>query len=330
MSDQSTTAEAENQQTTATQTGQGSEQTAADTGVAETGAGAAETSGTVTGAAEQGGSQESAATTSEGDDKGELQRLREVLAGGDEKLLSSLERYKSVDAISKAFKEARNAAKNAGKPLALSDKATPEEVKAYREAMGIPEEAKDYPVSFREGYEASDQDKAILESFKSYLHEKNADPRAGSAALEWYQDFAQAQQQELSANLAKVAKETQAALRNEWGGEYDGNIGAAAELMTSHLGEEGFGQMMGLRLMDGSRLQDHAPFVKMMAQIGSDYYGGNAIMTGDIETTSKTLQERKDELMALRASDSAKYFSDEVQGKLQKINAQLSKIGSRK
>lgn len=326
------TEEQAGQQTTETPSAPVNEQTAnqqnptsADAG---NGSGNAPPPGTVEGGTPE---QPAAGKTEEGADadKGELQRLREALAGGDEKLLSSLERYKSVDAISKAFKEARAAAKQAGKPIVLSDKATPEEVKAYREAMGIPEEAKDYPVAFREGFQASDADKETLDSFKEYLHAKNADPRAASAALEWYQDFATAQQQQLSANLAKVAKETQSTLRNEWGGEYDGNLNAASELMKSHLGEDGFGEMMNLRLMDGSRLQDNIAFVKMMAQLGGDYYGGNAIMTGDIETTSKTLQERKDELMALRATDENKYFSDEVQGKLQKINAQLAKIGAR-
>lgn len=326
MTDQSTTDVQENQQTTATQSAPSNEQATSqsDASAADT-SNATAAAGTVDGGAATDTDKPEAAS-----DKGELQRLREVLAGGDEKLLSSLERYKSVDAISKAFREARNAAKQAGKPIALSEKASEEEVKAYREAMGIPQEAKDYPVTFRQDFQPSDEDNAILDSFKEYLHSKNADPRAAGAALEWYQDFATAQRQELNANLAKVAKETQSSLRNEWGGEYDGNINAASELMKSHLGEDGFGEMMNLRLMDGSRLQDNIAFVKMMAQLGGDYYGGNAIMTGDIETTSKTLQERKDELMALRASDSTKYFSDEVQGKLQKINAQLAKIGNRK
>lgn len=331
MTDQTTTDAPENQPTTATSDAPVNDQ-ATDkpgTAAADTGNGGTTPPGTVSDAGAQEGSDKTVDAGTDAD-KGELQRMREALAGGDEKLLSSLERYKSVDAISKAFKEARAAAKQAGKPLTLSEKASEEEVKAYREAMGIPDEAKDYPVKFRDDFKPSDEDAEILGSFKEYLHAKNADPRAANAALEWYQDFAAAKQQELSSTLVKVAKETQATLRNEWGGEYDGNLNAAQELMKSHLGEEGFGEMMNVRLMDGSRLQDNIAFVKMMAQLGGDYYGGNAIMTGDLETTSKTLQERKDELMALRATDSTKYFSDEVQGKLQKIRAQLSKIGSRK
>lgn len=264
---------------------------------------------------------------------GELQKLRQMLAGGDDKFLKELERYKSIESISKAVKEARIAARNSGKPVRLSDKATEDEIKAYREAYGIPESAEEYPVNFRDGYQATEADKAILGEFRAAMHERSIDPKAAEAALEWYQDFAQAQQQELASTLNKVAKQTQAELRSEWGGEYEGNIGAASELMKSHLGEKGFEEMMDLRLMDGSRLQDNIAFVKMMAQLGTDYYGSNAIYNGDIETTSKTVQEKIDGLLKLRGGskeEQEKYFSDATQAELTRLYQQRDKINSRK
>lgn len=325
MTEETTTGAQESQQTdgTATEQSNSSAETTTQSGVAETGS-------TEGGTIATGGAETTTDTGAATDDKGDLQRFREQLAGGDAGLLKTLERYKSINAISGAFKEARTAAKGAGKPLSLSEKATEDEVKAYRDAMGIPAEAKDYPVAFRDDFKASEADAAILDSFKAYLHQGNADPRAAKVALDWYQDFAANQAQEMNTNLAKVAKETQTSLRSEWGGEYDGNISAAAQLMTAQLGEEGFNQMMDLRLMDGSRLQDNAAFVKMMAQVGSDYYGGNAIMTGDVETTAKTVQERIDETLAMRNTDPNKYFSDEVQGKLTALYAQRDKINARK
>ncbi|KRB51969.1 hypothetical protein ASE04_09675 [Rhizobium sp. Root708] len=252
------------------------------------------------------------------------------MAGGDPAIAKQLERYKSIDAISRGFREAYQTAKTAGKATALTDKSTPEEVKAFRAANGIPDDAAAYPGDFREGFKPSDEDKAILGDFKSAMHAKNVPPGAAAAALDWYQDFATAQQQQLDGNLAKVAKETQASLRNEWGGEYDGNIAAAEQLMTTHLGAEGFQRMMGLRMTDGSRLQDDAEFVKMMAQIGADYYGGTAILTGDVETTARTVQEKIDELLELRQKDPAKYKSDDVQQKITSLYAQRDKINARK
>ncbi|MGN6773242.1 MAG: hypothetical protein ACTHJQ_25860 [Rhizobiaceae bacterium] len=263
-------------------------------------------------------------------DKGELQKLRETLAGGDDKLLKELERYKSVDSIAKMVREARVAARNAGKPVTLGDKPTEDEVKAYREAHGIPEEADAYPVSFREDYKPSEADTEILDNFKAAMHERNVPPAAAAAALDWYQDFAQEQQQALDANLANVAKKTQADLRAEMGGEFEGTMGAVREFMTSQLGKDGFDEMMGLRLMDGSRLQDNPAFVKMMAQVSTDYYGSNAIYNGDIETTSKTVQERIDELLKLRTEKPEEYKSDAVQAEITKLYAQRNKINARK
>lgn len=263
-------------------------------------------------------------------DAGDLQRFREQLAGGDEGILKGLERYRSIDAISKAFKEARNAAKNAGKPVTLTDKATPDEVKAFREAYGIPDDATAYPGDFRQGFKASEADTAILGEFKAAMHSKNVPPAAAAAALDWYQDFATAQQQELDGNMVKVAKETQGALRSEWGGEYDGNISAVQELMTTHLGKDGFGDMMEMRMMDGSRLQDHPGFVKMMAQIATDYYGSNAIFNGDIETTAKTLDEKIEEARKVQTEDSDKYYSASYQEYVSGLYAQKDKLNARK
>ncbi|MEN3146128.1 hypothetical protein ABCW43_02315 [Neorhizobium sp. IRAMC:178] len=329
MTDENTTAAADDQQTSATSPVQGG---SADTGKGGNAATAAKPGAQAgkepVGAAAAASDDAGAAGAS---DVGELQTFREMLAGGDEKFLKQLERYKSKEAISKAVREAAQVAKNAGKGVSpLTDKSTPEEIKAYREAVGIPDDPAAYPVSFRQDFEASEFDTEALSSFKEHMHGKHADPKTAAAAIDWFQDFAVAQRQELDGNMAKTAKATQAALRTEWGGEYDGNVSAAAQIMTTHLGEEGFENMMGLRLMDGSRLQDKPEFVKMMAQIGSDYYGGNAIITGDVETTSKTVEERINELMQLRASDSKKYFSDEVQGKLTKLYAQRTKLKARK
>lgn len=323
MADEASTTEAQaSQQTTETQTAANADAAASTQQGADKGTQSSADAGTIT---DPNAGKEAAPA-----DNGALQTLREQLSGGDEKLLNHLGRYKSVDAISKAFREARQAAQSAGKPITLGDKATPEEVKAYREAYGIPDDAAAYPGDFRADFKPSDADKAILGEFKTAMHAKNVPPQAAAAALEWYQDFAQAQQQELDGTLVRVAKETQQNLRSEWGGEYDGNIGAIQELMTSQLGKDGFNEMMGMRLMDGSRLQDHAPFVKMMAQISTDYYGSNAIFNGDIETTSKTIDEKLADYRKMQVDDPEKYRSNDVQEAVAALYAQKQKLEARK
>lgn len=327
MTDETITTDVqENQETGATQTAQSS-----DAGSAPDKSGTGEVAGTVQASADKADTGAEKPAGSDADATvGELQKLRETLAGGDDKLLKQLERYKSTEAISKAFREARQVASQGKQPLRLGEKATEEEIKAFRDAVGIPDDPAQYPADFREDFKASDADKSVLSEFKQAMHAANVDPQAAKAALSWYQDFATAQQQELDGNLAKIARETQQALRTEWGGEYDGNIGAAKELMTSHLGEDGFNRMMGMRLMDGSRLQDDPAFVKMMAQIGTDYYGSNAVFNGDIETTAKTVQERIDDLLQMRLKDPERYKSPDIQEKITKLYAQKEKLETRR
>ena len=137
------------------------------------------------------------------------------------------------------------------------------------------------------------------------------------------------QQQDRDAKMVELSKETQTTLRGEYGGEYDGNMNAALELLKVHLGEEGKTDFLAMRLEDGTRIQDNTDIVRMLVNIGTDYYGGNSIMTGDVETTTKTLEEQKAELLALRNSDPERFKSDAVQEKLTKIYAQLDRINAR-
>lgn len=266
-----------------------------------------------------------------GDDaKGSLQAFRESLAGGDEAFLKELGRYKSEDAIRRAIKEARTAARQKRGPARLDENASEEEVKAYREAMGIPENPGEYPVAFRDDFPAADVDKEMLPEFRNRMHKAGVDPKAASEALEFYQDLAVARQQEAARKAVETTKKTQAELRAEWGGEFEGNIGAIRELMTAQLGADGFQQMMGLRLEDGTLLQDQAPFVKMLAQIATDYYGSNAVYTGDVEATTKTLDDKLAEYEKMLLEKPEEYYTPKVQETVAKLYAQKEKLGKRR
>ncbi|WP_234903192.1 hypothetical protein [Agrobacterium vitis] len=289
-----------------------------------------------TGAAEQpGGEQVEGAPDTEGDEHaiGRLQELRAMLAGGDEKFLKQLERFKTPESLARGLREAYNLAKESGKgkaPVRLGDKATPEEIKAFREAVGIPDDPEQYPVSYREEFKASERDNEILKDVKAYAVEKNIDPKATSAFVEWYEDLNVANQQRLDERLAQTAKATQNALTAEWGAEYKGNITGVQELLKTHLGDEGADQFYNLRLADGSRMQDNIGMVKMLASIASDYYGSNAIIVGDVEAAGQTTQQQIDDLLQLRVKDPDKYNSPDVQAKINALFARKSKLDGRK
>ncbi|WP_234624645.1 hypothetical protein [Agrobacterium vitis] len=289
-----------------------------------------------TDATEQPGTEPGTETPDAGTDEqalGKLQELRAMLAGGDEKFLKQLERFKTPESLARGLREAYNLAKKSGEskaPARLGDKATPEEIKAFREAVGIPDDPTQYPVSYREEFKASERDGQILEDVKAFAVERNIDPKATSAFVEWYEDLSVANQQRLDERLAQTAKATQNELTAEWGAEYKGNITGVQELLKTHLGEEGADQFYNMRLADGSRIQDNVGMVKMLASIASDYYGSNAIIVGDVEAAGQTTQQQIDDLLQLRITDPDKYNSADVQAKVNALFARKSKLDARK
>lgn len=260
----------------------------------------------------------------------DLDGMRRAMAGDDEKLLGELERYRTAEDLGKALSEAKKAARAKRAPLTLSDDATPEQAAEYREAAKIPEDVADYPISFSEDYKATDLDGEMLGSFKEMLHEKAGDPRTAGIAMQWYEQFTAQAQQDRDATMAKVSKETQTQLRADYGPEYDGNIEAANGLMKSQMGEAAYDNMLSLRFEDGTKLQDNPDFVKMMVNMGVDYYGTNGIVSGDVESTSKTIDEKIAALFEMKTSDPDKYWSEEIQGQQAALYAQKEKIKARK
>lgn len=256
--------------------------------------------------------------------------VRDFFAGDDEKFGKQLSRYKTAQDAAEGWRNAIKGAQQKQQPLTLPENATDEQISEFRTALGLPEEAKDYPVSYSEGFEASDIDKGILDSMQETLHKNAGDPRTAQMMVQWYEDNQAQIQQDRNAEMVKTRDETQQTLRNEYGADYDGNIAAVSELMKTHLGDEGLDQILDMRFEDGTFLQDHMPFVKMMVNLATEYYGSTNVISGDVETTMKSVDEQIEELRKLQFDDSEKYYSDEVQQKMAALYEQKEKLEKRK
>lgn len=256
--------------------------------------------------------------------------LRAALAGEDEAFSKQLGRYKTVDDMRDGWKNTIQAAKSKSQPLRLADDATDEQKAEFRTVLGLGEKAEEYPVNFREDYEVTDADTEALGAFREAMHTGAADPRTAKLAMEWYQDATLQAKQDLDAAAAAKADEVQKLLRSEWGGEYEPNVAAAQSFMRAELGDEGFTEILETRFSDGTRLQDNVHFVKMMAKLAGDYYGGTGIITGDVETATKTLEQRLEDFGKMRSADPEKYYSAEVQEQVAELYAQRKRLAERR
>lgn len=148
---------------------------------------------------------------------------RQRWAGDDEKALKRLERYASPKDAVKALVEAQAklSAGDFARPLPAD--ATPEQTAAWREANGIPKEAKGYFEKLPDGLVIGEQDLPYFESLAAELHTANVPPAAVHKIVGWYNKFVDEQTSSRAEAQRAGALETEETLRGEWGADYRAN-----------------------------------------------------------------------------------------------------------
>src|SRR5688572_16811028 len=111
---------------------------------------------------------------------------RQELAGDDAKALKALERIPSQKDLLKSWLEQRALISSGKHAKAPGADATPEQLKEYREANGIPETHDGYYKALPEGVTFGEDDKPGVEGFLKDMHGMNVPPAIVSKALERY------------------------------------------------------------------------------------------------------------------------------------------------
>lgn len=138
--------------------------------------------------------------------------------------------------------------------LTLPKNATEEQIKAYREANDIPENAAAYLEKLPDGLVVGDADKPVFEAFAETLA-KDGHPKAViHSAIKWYNEWSEKQsealvQAELEAD-AQFKAETEKQLQEMYGGEVKLNLNMANNWIAS-LGEEVAAKFREARTADG-------------------------------------------------------------------------------
>jgi hypothetical protein len=138
-------------------------------------------------------------------------------------------KYGSLD---EAVKGGFNASKQVGRATEgmiklPGENATDEERQAFqREALGVPETPEGYEWQAPEGVDldALGIEADSLKEASAKLHEAGLSPSQYKAAMDLYANTRAQEQEMFSAHQAKLATETEAALKKEWGADYNDNI----------------------------------------------------------------------------------------------------------
>lgn len=184
---------------------------------------------------------------------------REKASAGDEKKLAKLSRYASPQAVADALLAAQ--AKLGEKGTRLPKDATPEQVSAWRQENGIPEDPKKYDLKL-DGVDL-EQDKALVDAFLTSAHASNMTGDQVKASLKTYYEMVDSARQARVTQDSDLQVKAEDELRAEWGADYRRNI----NLVTNLLGDELKDKVLLGRLSDGTPIGSSPEMLRFLTSI---------------------------------------------------------------
>lgn len=233
---------------------------------------------------------------------------RERLAGGDEKTLAQLSRYASPEAIwQKARALEQRVSAGELKPV-LPKNAKPEEVAAYREAMGIPAEAKAYDLK---GVQIDEADQPLISHVLAAAHGANATTEQVKAIVGvWPKLKADALAAQTEADGRKRT-EAEDNLRAEWGPEFRRNMGLVHQLLDGTGDATTKDAILNGRLADGTPIGSSPAALKMLLGVALKDNPSGTVVPGGSGDPAATIQSEIDKIETSMRTNREAYNKDE-------------------
>lgn len=240
----------------------------------------------------------------------------------DTSLRKQADKFNSPTDAIKSYAELQS---RLGKSIVIpGEKATAEEIAAYREKIGVPKEAAGYeiakPAHYTDDIFKSQPVQDRLNRMRQAAFDAGVPAAAFAKQVDGYfameAESIQAEQEARDKADKDFAAANEAALRKDWGNDFEKNKSYAAAFLTQY-GAGDAQALRDLRTSDGRYLLDHPLVLKLLSA------GGRAIgedTLGAVSTQEKTtLQERLDEL-----TKKPDYWTNEgIQREVAEINAKL-------
>lgn len=184
-----------------------------------------------------------------------------------DKTLARLKRFPSLnEALDWAFSSDKKIADGSYKKPP-GDKATPEELTAYRELNGIPETPDGFTENLPDGLVLGEEDKPIFDAYAAKIHSvAHKGPTAMvQETIKWYNDLVDATEgARQQANVAaKAAVDDE--MKAEWGPEYPQNVGMV-NAMLEGMPKEAQEELLQSTMPDGSQILNSPNFMRWMAE----------------------------------------------------------------
>lgn len=222
---------------------------------------------------------------------------RAILSGGDEALSKLVNRYTTPQNFAKAFAETRTKLRSGQHAQPLAEDATPEEIAAYRKAVGVPDAPEGYGFAFPQDSGATEADAAVLGEFSKFMHDRHVPPAAAKAAFDFYLSRMTEGRAAREEAAQEATLENMAQLRSAFPGrELQRNFRIADEFAQQHFTEhdelEAFNEVMQARLPNGVRIMDYAPFMKGLFKAARSQADEEALYGGDAGGGGRSIDEQ--------------------------------------
>lgn len=250
-------------------------------------------------------------------------KAAEHIAAGDKKAyareLKRLERVADPAGLYGMYREAESKLTEGGLIKKPGKNATPEDVAAYRQALGVPEKPEAYVESMKleNGATLGNEDKQMATGFAKIMHEAGATPDVFNKAINWYFE----QQAETAAAMEQrddeYRTESMQALKEEYGASFQRNLNGLSALFSMAPGgadpknpESLFARLLGGRTADGKRIGDDPAFVKFAIALAHEIAPA-ATVTEDGDQSGDKMNAEIAAIEKRMREDNAGYFKDE-------------------
>ena len=230
---------------------------------------------------------------------------REKAAAGDEKKLARLSRYASPQALADALIAAQN--KLSSKLSGPGKDATAEQLKEYRDSLGIPETADKYDLK---ELNVKDVDKPLLEAFLKRAHETNQTQAQVAASIQGYQELVQKTVENRASKDAEIQKASEDALRAEWGKDFRRNVTIINSLLESQ--PSGFkDRVLNGRLADGTPIGSDPDMLRWLLAVELERNPQSTIVPGAGANMAQTVEDEISKIEKMMRDNRTAYNRDE-------------------
>lgn len=238
-----------------------------------------------------------------------------------EKELTRLRRYSSPENVYKSHRELEKRVSTGMLKPTLADGATEAEVAEYRKANGIPDAAtpEAYGITFPQGYEPNDADKADVSGFVAKMHAKNVPPGVVKEVWGEYLAIKEKAEQQLYEAAQQTTINYKAELKAEWGRDFDKNARLGNAHLVQAVGEDQAKSFMAMTLADGTKLGDNPAFVRYIVSQAMATMDDAALVTSEFADNGKSIDDQYKAAIALKFTDPKAYNEPQHQEKLMKL-----------